>query len=136
MDREKQAFLIKNLSQHFLFLFFFSFVKPYLSPKPRWSLELAWCTCGTSGFCNNQSRGNCAWFAVPCVTLENRMLTPWPAGLPSRAGGPLSSNKEDSMCWGSYRAAWARCTVQRELEEFSEIAQMGGRGNRGVCQKD
>ena len=73
LDMQKQTFLNKNPSQHSLFLFF-SFVKPYMSPKHRWRLELAWCTCGASGFRTDQSRGNCAWCAVLCVTLQNSML--------------------------------------------------------------
>ena len=81
-----KPFLLKFKSAFFIPVF--SFVKPYLSPRHRWSLKLAWCTCGTSGFCNNQSRGNCAWFAVLCVTLQNGML--WP--LASRpAPGAASS---------------------------------------------
>lgn len=88
LDMQKQTFLIKNSIQHFLLLIF-SFVKPYLSPKHRWSLKLARCTCGTSGFCNNQSRGNCAWFAVLCVTLQDRMLFPLACMAASRAAGLL-----------------------------------------------
>lgn len=75
LDMQKQTLLKIQISIFFLFLFF-SFVKPYLSPKHRWSLKLAWCTCGTSDFCNNRSRGNCAWFAVLCVTLQSRMPSP------------------------------------------------------------
>ncbi|VCW84182.1 unnamed protein product, partial [Gulo gulo] len=64
-------------------------MEPYLSPKHRRSLELAWCTCDTSGYCNNQSRGNCLVCSAVCDTWEQDVV-PQPAGPPSRAGGPLS----------------------------------------------
>lgn len=70
LDMQK-PFLLKIQISIFIHVFFLS--QAYLSPKHRRSLELAWFTCGTSGFCNNQSRGNCAWFAVLCVTHQNRM---------------------------------------------------------------
>ena len=77
LDIQKQTFfffLILIILVSILYPCFFPFVKSYLSPKHRWRLELAWCTSDTSGFCTNQSRGNCAWCAVLCVTLYYSML--------------------------------------------------------------
>lgn len=56
-----------------------------------------------------------------CVTLQNRCCD-------SLLIGP-----RDFSSGGSEEASWAGCTVEGELEKFSEIAWT--RGNRSLFQK-
>lgn len=127
-----KPFLLKFKSAFFIPVF--SFVKPYLSPRHRWSLKLAWCTCGTSGFCNNQSRGNCAWFAVLCVTLQNGMLWPLASRPAPGAAGHLFLGSRGPDTLGKLRSLWGWVhSGKRTGKVFSEIAWTGG--NRCLCQK-
>lgn len=128
LDMQKQTFLIKNPSQHSLFLFFL-FIKPYLSPKHWWCLELAWAVVQVVFALMSPE---VIVPGVPCCVwhFTTECCDPLPTGLPSRAAGLLFWGLGEL---GKLRASWAGWAMERELEMFSGIVWAGE--NKCLCQK-
>lgn len=63
---QKQTFFVKNSNGHDFIPVFFLCQVFFITQMDGAKIDLM--HLGTSGFCSNLPRGNCAWFAVPCVT--------------------------------------------------------------------